>query len=173
MGIVIDSPEGEAKDYTAADVNAALNSPELINGWAATLNGSHLPMDRQVSLKKWISEFRDQIVKQINDVEFVDSLSVILALRYIEIRAQWNGINTQIQFQMFRGQDPDPDLTVRGSLTSSLISEIERFIRSEDKDQADAFLDNPLIGDGVGLVRIDSNKVVIMGPHKVIVERRA
>lgn len=160
-----------AEKLGLTQIVAALTSPLLINSWSESLEQSNLPMERQVSLKKWISEYRDQFVTQLQDIEFEEQLETMLALRYIEIRANWNGINTQIQFQMFRGQEPDNDLLARGSLISSIITEIEKFIGVEDKDQVDTFLDNPLIGDGVGLIKVDSNKVTILGPNRVLIQK--
>ncbi len=151
-------------------VTSALTGPGLIRIWADSLESSALSMERQVALKKWISDYRDQIIRQFQDIELKDELEVMIALRYIEIRANWNGLNTQLQFQMFRGQEPDPEITVRASLISSLITELEGFIGNEDKDQVDTFLDNPLLGEGTGLVKVDAQKITIIGPNRVLIQ---
>ncbi|MCR9144179.1 MAG: hypothetical protein NXI24_18165 [bacterium] len=157
--------------FSLEEIVGALTGTALVHNWSECLEHSQLSMERQVSLKKWISEYRDQFVEQLRDIEYEEQLETMLALRYIEIRANWNGINTQIQFQMFRGQEPDSDLLARGSLISSMITELEKFIGVEDKDQVDTFLDSPLIGDGVGLIKVDSNKVTILGPNRVLIQK--
>lgn len=171
MDTFTEAPLNGAQNIGLEQIVQALTSPGLINSWSESLEQSNISMERRVSLKKWISEYRDQFVTQLQDIEFEEQLETMLALRYIEIRANWNGINTQIQFQMFRGQELDADLLARGSLISSIITELEKFIGSEDKDQVDTFLDSPLIGDGVGLIKVDSNKVTILGPNRVLIQK--
>ena len=157
---------------TMDNIVDALTSPELIHNWSQSLENSGLPMETQVSLKKWITELRDQIVSQVKDVEYDERVGLMVALRYIEIRSNWNGLNTQLQFQMFRGAAPDMPLMVRMSLMSSIIAELEPFIRAEDKDQVDAFLDNPLMEGASGLIKVDSNKVTIFGPNRILIQKQ-
>ena len=157
---------------TAENVVEVLTGTSLVQSWADSLENSGLAMDQQVTLKKWASEFRDQIVAQVKDIEFEESVETVIALRYIEIRSAWNGLNTQLQFQMFKGKTNDMPLMVRMSLMSAIIAELERFIRSEDKDQVDTFLDNPMINQLSGLIKVDSNKVTIFGPNRILIQKQ-
>ena len=122
-----------------------LVSAEIENRWNEVL--SELPADAQAHrepLLAWVRSLRNETVDLIDDIAALDSSPIHLALRFVELRAQWAMTNTRLNFKMLKGEPFDSALAFRGSLSSSVSDIIEQQLTADDLDTISKFLSDPV-----------------------------
>lgn len=100
--------------------------------------------EQRSELQEWVDELRVEFLKTLEVIPDHDELETKLAVGYIEFKSRWIMLNTQIQYQYFREQLPDPEMTFRASLLSYLIETLEHLLPGGDIDTINEFLFNPI-----------------------------
>ncbi|QDV06146.1 hypothetical protein Poly30_16510 [Planctomycetes bacterium Poly30] len=137
-------------NYT--NCRAALVSSDIEKSWATIMRD--LPEDSSAAaneLQSWIESVRDETVHLIDDISSLDSSSLHLALRLVELRSQWAMLNTRLNFKMMKGEPYDTPMAFRGSLLTTVTEVIENALPQDDIDVITRFLGNPVKSDVVEL----------------------
>jgi hypothetical protein len=126
------------------ELRSALNDIELEQSWTSCLeNYTEATPEKRVELATWIMAERDAFLHRAADVDDDEELIILAALGYIELKSQWQMLNTQINYQVFRKGEADIDLTFKASLLSSVVATIGSFLTEEDLVKIQEFLMNP------------------------------
>jgi hypothetical protein len=126
------------------ELRSALNDAELEQSWTSCLeNYTEATPEKRVELATWIMAERDAFLHRAADVDDDEELIILAALGYIELKSQWQMLNTQINYQVFRKGEADVDLTFKASLLSSVVAKIGSFLTEEDLMKIQEFLMNP------------------------------
>ncbi|MEM8836167.1 MAG: hypothetical protein AAGD00_10135 [Planctomycetota bacterium] len=73
-----------------------------------------------------------------------EDINTTIAIFYIECKSTWIALNSKMNYQMFRGIEPEADLVIRGFAMSQLIAISESLIPQEDIDSITEFLTQPI-----------------------------
>ncbi|MEL6430822.1 MAG: hypothetical protein AAFZ87_04065 [Planctomycetota bacterium] len=126
----------------------ALVSTDIENEWNELL--ATLPDEEQQHrepLLAWIRTIRDETVELIDDIAALDSSPIHLALRFVELRAQWAMTNTRLNFKVLKGKPLDHVLAFRASLISSVSYALEQQLAPSDLEVISRFLADPVSKD--------------------------
>lgn len=157
---------------SVADVEKELRRPDLQNQWQTIVSQADISDAARAHLLSWIYSERDMSLRQLQDVDSDEGLGLLLPLKYIEFKSNWIMANTQLQFCLYRGMEPDPETAARASLISLLQSCLDAFISEEDREQIDRFLFQPLGGGSQDEVRVESSRIVIENARRIIIKKR-
>ncbi|MCU0427881.1 MAG: hypothetical protein MUF71_19900 [Candidatus Kapabacteria bacterium] len=114
--------------------------------WKETLESFEEGSETDKStLHQWVYRVRDEFIAHADDVgdEEEEELLISVALAYIEMKSQWQMLNTQINYQVFRKGEANMILTYKSSLLSVLVDAIGKFLSNEDLSKIHEFLLNP------------------------------
>jgi hypothetical protein len=95
------------------------------------------PGQRRI-VAKHVAGVRNRVWGHLSEIQAVDELETALAIQYVELKARWTTLNTQIQSQTATGGDPDRELVYRASCVSLIIQALEPLLR---KEQVEALTD--------------------------------
>ncbi|MFB6347076.1 MAG: hypothetical protein ABEK50_15240 [bacterium] len=126
------------------DIRETLNDPDLEEGWNETIESMIEDEDKKDELLEWIREYRDEFLALTEDVQDPDEIRTSLILRYVEIKAHWMMLNTQMQYQAVNTGGADSDIMVKGSIISHLLEELENFLDEEEVEKLAEFLSQPM-----------------------------
>ncbi|MFK7960053.1 MAG: hypothetical protein AB8G96_05950 [Phycisphaerales bacterium] len=96
------------------------------------------------STLEWITSIRDRFAKLLDDIDDPTDAEMALAIKYIELKAQWIGFNTQINYQVFRTGVCDTTLAFRATACSSLLGQVEDLLDQGVIHQITVFLAQPI-----------------------------
>lgn len=132
------------------NLREALFHPEIDSSWKETLSyfqeGTEVD---KITLHQWVYRIRDEFIAHADDVgdDDPEELLISVALGYIEMKSQWQMLNTQINYQVFRRGEANIILTYKSSLLSVLVDAIGKFLSQEDLSKIHEFLLNPTADD--------------------------
>lgn len=125
-------------------VRETLNDPELEDGWRETIDSMIEDEATAGDLMDWIEEYRDEFLALTEDVQDPNEIRTSLILRYVEIKAHWMMLNTQMQYQAVNTGGADSDIMVKGSMISHLLEELEAFLDEDEVKKLTEFLSQPI-----------------------------
>lgn len=126
------------------NIRAALMSTTIEEYWQSCLSEYVIANNEERnSLLAWIQGIRDGFVAHAGDIDDDEELLISVALSYIQLKSQWQMLNTQINYQVFRTGEARPNLTFRSSLLSIIVDEIGKFLTDDDLVKIQEFLLNP------------------------------
>jgi hypothetical protein len=89
-------------------------------------------------------DVRANFLSHLDDVgDDSEELLISVALGFIEMKSQWQMLNTQINYQVFRKGEANTYMTYKSSLLSVLVDAIGQFLTPEDLEKIQEFLLNP------------------------------
>ena len=126
-------------------MEALLTAPTLIQSWRDTLaEWSEATEAEREQVFKWAVNLRDQFLEAARDIEEPETLDMVSAVRYIELKSHWILLNTQINYGLVSKGKADMCLAFRASLISQLLETLEHLIEAGDIDRIIEFLSEPL-----------------------------
>ena len=124
-------------------IRAALLSDEIEKYWNGCLQEYDAPDEERQNLLSWIHSVRDGFIAHASDIDDPEEMLVSVALSYIEFKSQWQMLNTQINYQVFRTGEAKPDLMYKSSLLSVIVDTIGKLLTQEDIQRIQDFLLSP------------------------------
>ncbi|MGI4788642.1 MAG: hypothetical protein ACRYFS_07305 [Janthinobacterium lividum] len=127
-------------------IEAALMAPQLMQDWKDTLEEwtAATPLQSLTVLNKIIAQ-RDEFLQAARDIDDSETLDMVAAIRYIELKCHWIMLNTQINYlAVFRGET-DMSAAYYASLISQMLEPLEHLIGEEDIHRILDFLTQPLM----------------------------
>lgn len=112
--------------------------------WKECLESWQTIQDNVDNLLQRMLQERDDIVASFINIQDPEDLRDNLAIVYIEVKSRWIMLNTKIQFQLYRFGKSEDELIYRASLTSFFIDTMESQLGTEEIDQINSFLSDPL-----------------------------
>ena len=126
-------------------IEATLLDPQLVCGWKETLMGWEGATRQQVAdVITWVAAQRDQFLTAVRDINDPETLDMVVAVRYIELKSHWIMLNTQINYVSASGGEPSMSLMYRASLITGLLEMLERMIDEDDIERIISFLTEPV-----------------------------
>ncbi len=86
---------------------------------------------QQKMVETYVSGLRSRAWRTLSEIRSVDDLETGLAIQYVELKARWTMLNTQIQSQTTKGGTPDEELIYRATCVSLIIEALEPLLRQE------------------------------------------
>jgi hypothetical protein len=126
------------------DIRAALLSDEIEGYWTGCLQEYDASEEERAGLLLWIRGVRDGFIAHVSDIDDPEEMLVSVALSYIEFKSQWQMLNTQINYQVFRTGDAKPHLMYKSSLLSVIVDTIGKLLTADDINKIQEFLLNPV-----------------------------
>lgn len=127
------------------DIRAALTNDEIEGYWTGCLQEyTDASAEERVSLLSWIHGVRDGFITHASDIDDPEELVVSVALSYIEFKSQWQMLNTQINYQVFRTGYAKPHLMYKSSLLSVIVDTIGKMLTAKEIHKIQEFLLNPI-----------------------------
>ncbi len=130
---------------TVQRLREALESNAVEEMWKSSLDAYQegTPQYRS-DLAQWIMDVRANFLSHLDDVgDDSEELLISVALGFIEMKSQWQMLNTQINYQVFRKGEANTYMTYKSSLLSVLVDAIGQFLTPEDLEKIQEFLLNP------------------------------
>jgi len=120
------------QDMQALDVEATLRAN--MKDWPG--------VDPQVveEIVHWVNGYKSQFLGRVASYDSEFELPTLVAISYIEFKAVWIGLNTVVNYKMFRGQEPDAVLQWKGTAISALLEAIEPYIAPEELENIGGYL---------------------------------
>jgi hypothetical protein len=95
------------------------------------------------SLLQWINEKVNLFIERCKIVDDTHEMPWLVMWFYIQLKAEWSQINTEIQYGALKSDTPDMELIFKSSLLSALINIVENIPRAIDVEYAVDFLAEP------------------------------
>ena len=127
-------------------IEAALNAPDLVQNWRDTLaEWPDATPDETREVFGWAISLRDQFLEAAREIDDPETLDMVLAIRYIELKSHWILLNTQLNYSMVIKGYADQSVVYRASLVSQLLAVLEQLIDDTNRDRIIAFLTEPIL----------------------------
>jgi hypothetical protein len=130
---------------TVKNLHEVLCGTKIEEAWKMGLDAYQEGTEQdRLSLAEWIINVRADFLAHVEDVgDEAEELLVSIALGYIEMKSQWQMLNTQINYQVFRKGEANVYLTYKSSLLSVVVDAIGTLLTQDDLDKIREFLLSP------------------------------
>lgn len=127
------------------NIQQAFDLSTLEDQWDAIVADwrQEFPGQEEAALE-WVRDLRAELLDTVDTIDDPIELEETMAMRYIKYKSTWIMLNTKLQYQMMRHGAPDYDDFHRASLVSTLISALESVVGSDEVQQIEAFLADPM-----------------------------
>lgn len=126
--------DGEKVRYVHERTHDALHEA-LDERWEGVLAEWETASPKQRKMvKTHVAGLRTRIWRTLSEIRSVDDLERALAIQYVELKARWTTLNTQIQSQTAKGGTPDDELVYRATCISLIVEALEPLLRQEQVD---------------------------------------
>lgn len=92
----------------------------------------------------WVLGIAHDVDKVIGSIDDDEDAQINLAVKYIELKSRWIGINNYINYTVMRGERPLDSDVLRGASISQFLGAIESCINASDLDTITSFLAEPI-----------------------------
>ena len=92
----------------------------------------------------WVLGIAHDVDKVIGSIDDDEDAQINLAVKYIELKSRWIGMNNYINYTVMRGERPLDADVLRGAAISQLLGAIEDCINANDLDTITSFLAEPI-----------------------------
>ncbi len=89
---------------------------------------------QQEMIRRYVSGIRERAWSSLSEIRSIEELEQGLAIQYIELKARWTMLNTQIQSQTEKYDSPDDGLIYRATCVSLIVQALEPLLRQEQID---------------------------------------
>jgi len=123
----------------------AITHPEMAMRWDNCLDAwEEGTLNQKSEAMTWICAYRDRCLAAYMEVDDVSAMYTLGAVSYIEMKAHWTMLNTQVNYQNAVKGQADMTLAVRASLTTTLLLALEEVLSAQDIDHIIEFLSEPV-----------------------------
>lgn len=99
-----------------------------------------LDAEKVEDLIHWFGKYQSKLLGQVQTYDDALELPTVLAINYIEIKAVWLGLNTTMNYRIFRGEEADPVEQWKATGLSGILDAIEPFIGQDDLNSISSYL---------------------------------
>lgn len=92
----------------------------------------------------WIEGIRRDMVEVLSHIDDPTDLAMAAAIQYVELKSRWIGLNTKMNYAMFRSGSCIPGDQIRASVASALLASLEVALNPDDVNKITEFLAQPL-----------------------------
>jgi hypothetical protein len=126
-------------------IEAALDAAKMESYWDACMEEwDEGTPEQKNALKREMHEQREAFLSLLKDVDDPETLDMVSAIEYVEVKSRWIRYNTQLQFQaVFKGE-ASMELMCRAALTTSFLICLEPLLQPEDLEKITDFLSQPI-----------------------------
>lgn len=100
--------------------------------------------EQQQALKKWIFDKANSFLERCEIVEEDEEMPTLLMWYYVQLKSEWSQLNTEVQYQPLRSEEPDMMLIFKASTLSLLLAQIEQILSYVDVERATDYLSDPI-----------------------------
>lgn len=140
----VERVDNMSKVVNKAGVIEQLTSSELLTDIQSLMEGLADKDDLRTRLLNLAGSEIDSFVDSIEHVNDTVDVQYLLAVRYAYIKAQWIGLNTQMNYSAVAGKDVPDDLLYQASLLSLLLLHMEKVAHPEAIQHITRALSEPL-----------------------------
>lgn len=130
------------KNLSLQEIKDILEAEEANQRIQEVLEGVADEKEKQ-ELAEWIGHRKEAFIKRCEVVTDKDEIPWLVMWYYIQLKAEWSQINTEIQYGAMNSGAPDLQLVYKSSLLSTLIAVAEEIPRHVDVEHATNFLAEP------------------------------
>jgi hypothetical protein len=125
-------------------VEAALRG-EVDDQWDEVLdNWESGAASQKKAVRAYVSGLRNRMYRSLKEIDSLEELERGVAIQYVEVKAHWMMLNTQIQHQTDKNGTPDEDLIYRATCVSLIVQALEPLLSQNRVDSLTNFLAEPL-----------------------------
>jgi hypothetical protein len=136
-----DSPEEVQAIHDQID--AALRG-ELDEQWDTVLDEwPDAAQSQRKAVRAYVSGLRNRMYRSLMEIDSLEELSRGVAIQYVEVKAHWMMLNTQIQHQTDRDGRAADDLIYRATCVSLIVQALEPLLSQTRVDSLTNFLAEP------------------------------
>ena len=92
----------------------------------------------------WLETIIRDMVATLSNVCDPDDERMSLVIQYVELKSRWIGLNTKMNYELFRMGESSLTDMFRGAAISALLAHIEPLLDQEDLGKVTEFLAQPL-----------------------------
>ncbi|MGP1271723.1 MAG: hypothetical protein ACTS22_00150 [Phycisphaerales bacterium] len=92
----------------------------------------------------WVLGLAHDVDRVVGSIDNDEDAMINLAVKYIELKSRWIGINNYVNYTMMRGDRPNDADVLRGAAVSQLLATIEDCISPSDIETITEFLAEPI-----------------------------
>ena len=92
----------------------------------------------------WLEGIIRDMVATLSNVSDPDDERMSLVIQYVELKSRWIGLNTKMNYELFRMGESSLTDMFRGAAISALLAHIEPLLDQEDLGKVTEFLAQPL-----------------------------
>ena len=130
---------------TLQKIEVALMAPGLERDWRDTLaEWTDATPEQAAMVLRRIFSLRNEFLQAARDIADPETLEMVTAIHYIELKCHWIMLNTQVNYRTVFKEETDMSLAYQASLVSQLLEALERLIDEDDVDRIIQFLAEPV-----------------------------
>ena len=125
---------------------ASFSTATLREQFTSTPEPPHGPSKQVVATETiaWLEGIIRDLVATLSTVNDPDDERITLVVQYVELKSRWIGLNTRMNYELFRvGESSLTDMFC-GAAISALLEHIELLLDQEDLDKVAEFLAQPM-----------------------------
>ncbi|PEN14589.1 hypothetical protein CRI94_06090 [Longibacter salinarum] len=117
---------------------------EVDDNWDIVLDdwASAAPSQRK-AVRAYVSGLRNRMYRTLMEIDSIEELERGVAIQYVEVKAHWMMLNTQIQHQTDRDGRAADDLIYRATCVSLIVQALEPLLTQTRVDSLTNFLAEP------------------------------
>jgi len=123
---------------------------EIDNNWDIVLDEwPDAAQSQRKAVRAYVSGLRNRIFRTLMEIDSLEELQRGVAIQYVEVKAHWMMLNTQIQHQTDRDGRAADDLIYRATCVSLIVQALEPLLSQDRVDSLTGFLAEPFDEDEV------------------------
>lgn len=131
-----------SEKFTLSRLIEILTNTKVEESFNDIAAGIEHEQDRK-QLLQWIHDKLNLFIDRCKVVDDTQEMPWLVMWFYIQLKAEWSQINTEIQYGAMKSDMPDMNLIFKSSLLSGLIAIVEDIPRQVDVEYATNFLAEP------------------------------
>ncbi len=117
---------------------------EIDDQWEEVLdNWETAAQSQRKAVKAYVSGLRNRMTRGLLEIDSLEELQRGVAIQYVEAKAHWMMLNTQIQHQTNRDGQAADDLIYRATCVSLIVQALEPLLSQTRVDSLTNFLAEP------------------------------
>lgn len=141
MFATTDSPEEVASIHSK--IESALRG-DLDEKWDMVLDEwPEAAQSQRKAVRAYVSGLRNRMYRTLMEIDSLEELERGVGIQYVEVKAHWMMLNTQIQHQTDRDGRAADDLIYRATCVSLIVQALEPLLSQNRVDSLTNFLAEP------------------------------
>lgn len=104
----------------------------------------HATPERLDAAFDWLETIRRELIDVLDHVDDPADAAMAVAIQYVELKSRWIGLNTKMNYAMFRTGQCRVEDQLRAGAVTHLLTVLEPCIDPEDVNKIREFLAKPL-----------------------------